>query len=255
MTDHTLITKSIAIKSKQCKKLCWFLINTPNDGLENDSLQQFYMQQSDTVAQVAQQLFPYGRLIDKEWNNSRKISKTKALISDCCTIFNATFFHKHTLFTIDILEYSNGYWNAYGVKSSASLKPSQLWDLAFQANGLDSTDISIHKFYAIHINSNYVRHNTLNLQQLLITHNITHDIKRRIPYIQQSLTDIQKISTQESPPNIPIGMHCFQPNQCPAFSKCWKASECPLRIDFQIPSLWVTNSSITIKIFRTLFLA
>ena len=215
-----LLTKSKYIKAVQCKKLLWLSLNDPEKITIDDSKQAIFNQGSD-VGLKAHLLFPYGKLVANELSFIEKINETKKMIQSKSTIFEATFLFNNCYCQVDILYFDKGLWHMVEVKSSASLKPIHLHDVAFQYFVLSQSGLPMGSAYVYHINTNYFRINDLDLKSLFKIHDVTNDVVNIQNTTKRNVTEFLSILKAISS-NIPIGPQCFYPYECSAMRHCWK---------------------------------
>lgn len=143
------LSKSKYTKALQCPKMLWMDMYKPNEAVENLSLQEIYERGND-VCDLARQYFG-----DQEFINA-----------GATNIAEASFSYNGNFCSVDILHKNTYGWDIVEVKSSTHLKSVFLDDMAFQCYVLTKLGYKITGVYNMHLNSDYVRHGDLDLEQL-----------------------------------------------------------------------------------------
>lgn len=214
------LSKSKYCSAVQCPKMIWLKKNKPeafDDSVTNQSL----LETGNEVGDLAMGLFgaftevPFGDL-------SEMINKTAELIEAGTPIITEGSFSYNRLFcSIDILKnLGNGCVEIYEVKSSTSVKDIYYDDAAYQCYVLTKLGYTVKRVCIVHINNQYVRSGTLDVQQLFHTEDITDDAVGRMPEVAANIERFSEYMEQKEEPNDDIGMHCFTPYDCGFFGYC-----------------------------------
>jgi hypothetical protein len=231
------LSKSLYTKGIQCPKALWLKkynkkVLTPPD---DSALARF--DTGNEVGDLACKLFPNGVEIAYTKNFDEMINQTKKHIDDRIKyIYEATFSFNGILVMVDVLEiHEDGEVSIYEVKSSSSVKDIYVHDTSIQAYVLKQMDFSIKTANVVHINSSYVRGDTLKLNELFTIADVTQevvDLQINIPTILKEFATVLEDKINE--PNIDIGSHCKKPYECDAKYYCWKVQR-------QIPEYSIFN--------------
>ena len=127
-----MISKSNYIKGTQCQKLLWLTKHHPSVMDAPSDIQSFVFSNGHRVGEMAQRLFPDGHLLPYDLPFDQKLYQTKLKISEGKTIFEPSFLWNQLFCMVDILHYSENGWQLIEVKSSTSLQPTHIKDVAFQ---------------------------------------------------------------------------------------------------------------------------
>ncbi|KKQ82984.1 MAG: hypothetical protein UT07_C0013G0005 [Parcubacteria group bacterium GW2011_GWB1_38_8] len=101
----------------------------------------------------------------------------------------------------DVLERIEGNtFNLYEIKSSTTVKPEHIPDLAFQTITLEKAGLSIHKIFVLHVNNEYVKEGNIDINKLSRKTDVTEEVRANI---DETLDNIEKafkiLSTKEIP--------------------------------------------------------
>ena len=185
-------------------------------------IQSFVFSNGHRVGEMAQRLFPDGHLLPYDLPFDQKLYQTKLKISEGKTIFEPSFLWNQLFCMVDILHYSENGWQLIEVKSSTSLQPTHIKDVAFQYYVLSNSGIKISACWVYHINTKYVRYDDLDLNQLFSKHDVTKDIQDMQQSIAKNEHSFKQVLKSKVEPPIPIGPHCTSPYTCSAKSYCWE---------------------------------
>jgi len=105
----------------------------------------------------------------------------------------------------------------YEIKSTTSVKPHHIPDLAFQKHVIEKTGKKINKCFIIHLNKEYIKQGEIEPEKLIRIEEVTEKVNL-IDNIEENIKLIQKITTKPKP-NISKG--CNKPYICPLKKDCW----------------------------------
>ena len=237
MTKHVL-SKSTFLRGLQCHKSLY--LNRHQRGLRDQISpeQDAVFAIGREVGVLAQGLFP-GGVQSKPQNNfefQRAVEVTSELITGGKdVIYEAAFQHDQVLALVDILVRDGDRWRAYEVKSSTSVKDVHLPDAAIQyyvmkGQGIELADISI-----VHLNTDYVRHGELDLDELFKLVSVRSEVMARQDEIPGLVAELKGVLDGGVVPDIPIGPQCNDPYACDFIGHCW--SEVPEYSVFNVTRL------------------
>ncbi len=153
----------------------------------------------------AEQLFPNAiKLGLNDYSYSDLPKRTsEALSNGAKTIFQGRFEHKKLTCIIDVLERAdNGEFNLYEIKSSASVKPEHIDDLAFQFLVLDGAGIKIKKMAVICVNNEYIRNGEVDAQGISMVTDATEEVREKLDETKANLEIVYQILNSKTPPNL-----------------------------------------------------
>jgi hypothetical protein len=220
------ISKSSFLKFEQCHKAFFLYKIHPylRDKLSIDK--QLTFKRGHDVGYFAQNLFPGGRDVSKETQNSAEALEltSQLLRSGEKIIYEATFMHNGVLVMVDILVFENDAYAAYEVKSSMKVSETYLKDAYLQYYVLKNSLPSFSDLFLVTINPDYVLRGEIEPKQLFRKRSVKQKAEENLAYFDYQIAAAMKILEQGAIPNIPVGKHCFKPYQCDFFGTCWKGS-------------------------------
>ncbi len=220
------LSKSQYIRGLQCVKSLWLKKYKPDLLSAPDSSSKATLDTGHKVGELACELFPDGVTIPYEATSlDEKIALTQQLIGEGVkNIYEASFRFNGIFIAIDILHINDDKTvKIYEVKSSTDVKNVYLDDLSIQYYVLNSLGFTIESANLVHINSDYVREDELEIDKLFTIVNLTDEVKELQHNIPEHLKQFQSfLNDRENEPEIDIGTHCLNPYACDAMEYCWK---------------------------------
>ena len=219
------LSKSTLIRSIQCPKSLYLYKNNYALRDKPNTVQQQRFDRGHRVGKLAHQLFPEGKDCSppNPYSYDASVAATKLLIQQKFnTIFEAAFKHNGILVALDILNYKDGKWYAYEVKSSLKISNTYLLDAAIQYYIITQSGIELEDFFIITINNEYILEDDLEVAKYFKKTSVLEAIKERIPYVETTIQDAIKVLDAPQMPDVPIGVHCAKPYTCDFQGYCWK---------------------------------
>jgi hypothetical protein len=218
-----MLSKSKYTRAKNCLKSLWLYINKKEERFIDAGTQAIFSRGTD-IGVLAQQYFPEGKMaVLEDYPGYESAKRTQEFIEQGIeTIYEATFIYDNTLVAVDILSKVEGEWTMYEVKSTNSVKPQHIIDVAVQYYVIKGSGMPIKKAHVMHLNKEYVRRGDLDIRQLFITD--TGFVQKAIEPLQaQIAVDITRFTALEKEPeepNIPMGPQCTSPYTCDFYNYC-----------------------------------
>lgn len=227
------LSKSRLMRGLQCPKSLYLTIHSPELEPDVTASQQALFDQGHEVGAEAQKRFPSGILVKAPYYDSAAaVAETEAAIkSGANTIFEATFSANGTVVKVDILHRKSptSGWDLIEVKSSTSVKPEYLDDVAVQMHVLSHAGQKIERAFVMHINNQCI---APDLKDFFVQIDVTADILDILPEIQTRIQTLEGVVSAADSPKIDIGPHCSRPYDCPFTSHCWQHVTSPSIFDF-----------------------
>ncbi len=226
---HTLATaehrlsKSRFTSGLQCHKKLWWEVHEPDAvELQPDKVLQDLFDQGRQVGELARARYPGGVLIDAPHNaRTERVAATEAAVdSGAPAVFEATFIADDTYVAIDVLEKRGNGHHLIEVKASNSQKDEHIPDVAVQAYIAAASGVEINSAEVMHLNKEF---RNPDVGDLFARTDVTEAVAEFLPNVPDELARQQAMLAGELP-DVTIGLHCFEPRDCPFLKRCWPDS-------------------------------
>ncbi len=233
------LSKSKYCNAIQCKKMLWLDTFLPAE--KGEISNQAILDNGTEVGIKAKELFGTYIDIDFQKDLSVMLNDTKKAIesNENAIITEASFDYNHNFCSVDILRKMGEKYEIYEVKSSTTIKDIYKDDAAYQYYVLSNLGLNVTKVSIVHINTEYVRHGDLDLNELFIKEDVTEYVKKVQNEVKNNIKSINEYLKQESIPKDDIDLNCFDPYLCPFFDYCTK--DLPRNNVFSIAGMPVKN--------------
>ncbi len=94
------------------------------------------------------------------------------------------------------------FYDLYEIKSSTSVKPEHIPDLAFQTVVLESAGISVRNMYVLHVNNKYIRSGEIDPSGITIKSDVTEEVKEALEETKENIQKAFKILEQKEMPDL-----------------------------------------------------
>ena len=231
------LSKSKYLSAFQCEKKLWLEFHDRDKATPISEVQQAIFSQGHFVGELARDEYPGGTLIDSDYLDIPKgleITQNE-LAKDPPAIFEAFFQFNDVLVRPDIMvNNGDGTWDFIEVKSSTTLKPENIRDVAIQSYVISGCGIKIRKSYLMHLNRECIYP---NLDNLFTKIDLTEKIIPFINEMDNSLENLRDMLSENQAPDISIGGRCSKPYNCHFREHCWK--DVPEYSVFNIPGIYL----------------
>lgn len=220
----------------QCPKALWLRTYDPDKATPVDEGTMARFAAGNEVGDLAMQLF--GDFVevttckeDESLDLKAMIDKTyECLANGTENIAEASFAWEGNYCAVDILHKTPTGYAIYEVKSSTgSDDPKKntratlqkyAYDIAYQKFVLEKCGICVTGVYLVRLNSDYVRGDELDLQQLFHITDMSELVAEESLVVEQKVAAAQYMLKQSTPPCIEIGKQCKKPYLCGFFEYC-----------------------------------
>jgi predicted RecB family nuclease len=219
----TRLSKSRFVAGWQCHKLLWWKVHDPNAvELQPGKVLQDRFDQGRQVGELARTRYPGGVLIDLPYDaGAERVAATKAALDQGApAVFEATFIADNTYVSIDVLEKldkQEGGYRVTEVKSSTSQKDEHIPDVAIQARVAAACGVHVSVAEVLHLNKEF-RHPDSG--DLFTSTDVTGPVAEFVGQVPEEIARQQRMLAGPLP-DVPIGLHCFEPHVCPFMARCW----------------------------------
>jgi hypothetical protein len=214
------LSKSRFVTGCQCHKLLWWTVHEPDaPELQPDKVLQDLFDQGRQVGEAARARYPGGVLIDLPHDaRAERVAATKtALESGAPAVFEAAFIADDTYAAIDVLEKQGDGYRLTEVKSSTSQKDEHIPDVAIQTRIAAACGVKVTSADVLHLNKDF---RNPDAGELFARTDVTARVAAFLPTVPDEITR-QREMLAGPLPDVPIGLHCFEPRECPFMGRCW----------------------------------
>jgi CRISPR/Cas system-associated exonuclease Cas4 (RecB family) len=212
-----LLTKSKYMQGQQCSRLLWLSTNKLLP--EKTIAEKQKLEQGHEFEEYAHKLFPEAENL-AELELEENLEKTKELIEQKKTIFEAGLKVDNLFLRADVLEPTKKGWNLYEIKASTKQKPEHIPDLAFQKFVCEKAGLKIEKCFVLHLNKDFIKNGEINPKELSIIEEVTEKVNL-IDDVEKNSKLYLEIMNSKEKPEILISKNCNSPYPCAVKKDCW----------------------------------
>ena len=216
----TRLSKSRFTSGLQCHRKLWWEVHEPKaPELQPDKVLEDLFDQGRQVGVAARARYPGGVLIDlpHDAGAARVAATQKALDEGAPAVFEATFIADGTFVAIDVLEKQGDGYRLTEVKSSSSQKPEHIPDVAVQARVAAACGVNVTAADVLHLNREFRNPDS---GDLFAHTDVTAAVAEFVGQVPDEIAR-QREMLAGPLPDVPIGLHCFEPRECPFMARCW----------------------------------
>ena len=178
------------------------------------------------VGELARRRFPNGALVEEtHLEHAQAVETTKALLADDAipALYEAAFTFRGIRTRIDVLR-RNGRqgFDLVEVKSTTSVKPEHVTDVAIQLYAAEGCGVRIDRAYLMHINNAYVYlGGDHDLEQLFTLADVSDRSRAFVAEsVPNDLDRMWEALQLDHAPDIAVGRHCESPYRCSFYGHC-----------------------------------
>jgi len=217
-----LLSKSGYLAGLQCPRLLWVRCNDRDRLSETDPGVQFLFEQGHLVGELARRLFPDGMAIDWDVGLAQVLRRSRAALAARRPLFEPGFLFGGAFTRADILKpVGRRRWDIIEVKSTASVKPQHIEDLAFQRHVYEGAGVPIRRCLVMHIDTGYLRCGEVDPEALFALADVTAEVKALQPGIAGRVRRMLHTIGRPRCPAAKVGARCSSPYPCPLQDECW----------------------------------
>ncbi len=215
------LSKSKLVAFRQCPKRLWLEIHRPQ-ARKDSSVTQAVFRTGHEVGAIAQRLYaPDGEDETIDWQAegmAAALERTGDLLQQRRPILEAGFSASGALAFADVmLPVANEQvqaWKMVEVKSSTSVKPYQVEDIAIQSHIVRASGINLSSVAIAHIDTSWVYQGGGDYSGFLVEKDITQQAFACSAKIATWILEAHQIAVQSTPPETPMGPQCSAPFDC-----------------------------------------
>ncbi len=222
LMNKVFLSKTSYCKAIQCPKSLWLKKYKKDEAVQ--AVRQIIFDNGKKVGILAHDLF--GKEHDDITFDRFSIitRKTKQFLQNKPNIITeASFIYDNNFCMVDILKNDEDGVEIYEVKSSTKISDVYLDDVSFQYYVLSNSGLNVKKVCIIYINKEYVRGKHLDINELFKTEDVTGQVLEKQDEIRENIALINKFMAAHrsfNEPDIPLGMHCYNPYHCDFWQYC-----------------------------------
>jgi hypothetical protein len=215
----TRLSKSRFVAGYQCPKLLWWKVNEPDaKELQPDVVLNDLFDQGNLVGARARLEWPEGTYIEGDHKDASRIPRTRAAIDAGATaIFEACFEEDGVFCAVDVLERNGNEWTVIEVKSSSSVKPYHVPDLAIQVHVCRRAGLNVTRAEVMHLSKEYVHPQAMPLFERT---DVTHEVEGIMYQVPGHIAELHEVLRGPLPVK-DVGEHCWFMNECAFHARCW----------------------------------
>jgi hypothetical protein len=214
------LSKSRYTAGVQCHKYLWWKVHEPLAvELQPNKVLEDRFDQGRQVGVLARDRFSGGVLVDLPYQAvNDRVALTQQLIDDGApAIFEASFLADNTFVAVDVLTRTDNGFHLTEVKSSSSQKEEHLPDVAVQFHVLQQSGIRVTDADVMHLSKQC---RFPDLSNLFERTDVTEAVQPLLNKVGWEI-DAQLRMLEGPLPDVPIGLQCHEPYECPFMQRCW----------------------------------
>lgn len=218
MPSHRL-SKSRYCTGLQCLRQLWWRVHEPDaPELEPDPGLQAVFDRGHRIGELAQAQFPGGVLVDaKPWEIADKCAQTQAALqAGAPAIYEASFVADETFVGVDVLERLSDGFALVEVKSTYSVKPQFIPDVAVQVHVARAAGVDVRRAEVMHLRRVFGKGAA---QDQFVRIDVTAEVEALLPGIPAQLREMRE-ALGGGLPVVQPGHHCATPYECPFTARC-----------------------------------
>lgn len=219
------LSKSKYCQLWQCPKLLWLETYHP-EWKTADPAGESRMAMGNVVGDLAMELFGDYTEVTKYKEDGRPdlpamIAGTALCLQEGVeNICEASFSYGGMYCAVDILHKEQEGYAIYEVKSSSQVQEIYGVDVAYQKYVLEHCGIAVTGTYLVHINSNYVRGERLEVSELFQISDISELVEKETPHIPERIAVAENTLKDSREPVRDLSERCEEPYHCGYWEYC-----------------------------------
>ena len=227
------LSKSLYTDFCQCPKNLWLNMYKPDEATEDEG-QQARFERGNQIGDLAMGLFgDFKEVTSHQEDGSLDLQKMIALTKQYMdegveNICEASFSCEGGYCAVDILRKDGDGWAIYEVKSTSfpefngqeSKLEKYAPDFAYQKWVLTQCGVNVTGTYLVCLNSDYVRHGELDVEQLFVVNDMKEMVENEYLKVPARVNQAMKIINNEQEPEADLSECCTKPYACAFWNYC-----------------------------------
>lgn len=227
MTSHSDVplSKSKLTAYHQCRKRLWLELHRPDLRVDSTSSQKAFAI-GHSIGDLAQKEHPDGILIGPanpadpiDWPKVFSETKVALALSPRRPIFEATCRHDGVLIRADLLIPGGTGWHMAEVKSSTSVKPYHINDVAVQTWVMREEGVDIQTVELRHVDNKFVYPGGGRYEGIFYAGDVQEEVEALQSEVPRWIADARAVVASNEP-TVPMGIQCEKPFACPFVGYC-----------------------------------
>lgn len=224
-TDHAL-SKSRLMSARQCARRLWLDVHRPALAVvtPNARMARRIGRRVGEAARAvyAQRFGGDARRVPDDAQPERALTDTAAYmrLQPAAAIFEGAIRHESVTIRADVLLPAGDDWQLVEVKASTDVQEEHRFDCAIQAWVLLGAGVRLRNARLAHIDGRFVYAGDGDYSGLLSETDLTIAAFRLQPEVERQVAMARDLLAGPEP-DVPVGKHCFHPQECPYVAHCW----------------------------------
>lgn len=245
----------------QCPKNLWLGVYRPEEKDDLDPAAQARFEKGSEVGDLAKLLFPGtidvtthdGAALDLKamMEKTRQLMASHHPADPPLVIAEAAFSHDGCYCAVDLLRREGDGWAIYEVKSTGTKDENgnqekldkYLPDIAYQTWVLRQCGVKVTGVNLVCLNSDYVRHGGLDIQQLFVINDMRDAVQDELAKVPLRVPAALKLLSQKEEPDMDLSDNCNKPYRCAFFQHCMQQHGIPTEEPsvFDLYGMWFSK--------------
>ena len=231
----------------QCPKNLWLKVYKPNEATIDAGMEARFAQ-GNVVGDLAMGLFgdfkeAHAEKPDGSLNLTKMVEQTRQWMDEGVeNICEASFICEGGYCAVDILRKTNGGWAIYEVKSTSfpefndqeAKLEKYAPDIAYQKWVLEQCGVCVTGTYLVCLNSDYVRHGELDIEQLFVVNDMKEMVENESLKVPARVSQAMKVINNEQEPDTELSECCMKPYGCAFWEYCKQKHHVPTPSVFDV---------------------
>ncbi len=215
-----MLSKSKFTRGINCQKSLWLYVHNFEARAVSEATASLFGT-GINVGDLAREYFPNGVMaVEGDYPNRQSAQRTQELIAQGVeTIYEATFIYNDTLVAVDLMHKQNGRWSLYEVKSTNSVKPQHIKDVAVQYYVVQGSGLELEDAYLMHFDREYVKRGAIVPTQLFKAESLLEQVLAVQSTIAVNIELFQNMLLGDEP-EVLMGIQCKKPYECDFCEYC-----------------------------------
>lgn len=215
-----MLSKSKFTRGANCQKSLWLYVHNFDARAISEATASLFGT-GINVGDLARDYFPNGVMaVEGQYPNRQSAKRTQELIAQGVeTIYEATFIYNDTLVAVDLMHKQNGKWSLYEVKSTNSVKPQHIKDVAVQYYVVQGSGLELEDAYLMHFDREYVKRGAIVPTQLYKAESLLEQVLAVQSTIAVNIELFQNMLLGDEP-EVLMGIQCKKPYECDFCDYC-----------------------------------